>query len=70
MLDDFESHLAQLDRKRVFVTHSCENEEDVQFLVDEVKRIAVPDELCITRAGSVTSSHCGPDTAGILFFVE
>jgi DegV family protein with EDD domain len=69
MLDDFESNLPRLDRKRVFVTHSCENEENVQFLVDEVKRIAIPEELCVTRAGSVISSHCGPETAGIIYFV-
>lgn len=70
ILDDFEGHLPELDRKRVFVTHTCESEEEVQFLVDEVKRIAAPDEVCITSAGSVISSHCGPGTAGILYFVK
>jgi fatty acid-binding protein DegV len=69
MLDDFEAHLSELDRKRVFVTHSFEREEDAQFLIDEVKRIAAPAEVCITSAGSVISSHCGPRTAGILYFV-
>jgi DegV family protein with EDD domain len=69
MLDDFESHLSELDRKRVFVTHSFERNEDAQFLVDGVKRIAAPTEVCITCAGSVISSHCGPRTAGILYFV-
>jgi DegV family protein with EDD domain len=69
MLEDFKSHLSELDRRRVFVTHSFEREEDAQFLVDEVKRIAAPAEVRITCAGSVISSHCGPRTAGILYFV-
>jgi DegV family protein with EDD domain len=69
MLDDFKSHLPEVDRKRVFVTHSFEKEEDAQFLVNEVRRIGTPDEVRITSAGSVISSHCGPRTAGILYFV-
>jgi fatty acid-binding protein DegV len=70
LLDDFESHLAELDRSRVFVTHSCKEAGDVQFLVDEVRRIAAPDDLRVTRAGSVISSHCGQGTAGILYFLN
>jgi DegV family protein with EDD domain len=68
MVNDFGSHLAMLDQERVFVTHTCRNEKDVQFLVDEVKHIAAPNDIRVTRAGSVISSHCGPETAGILFF--
>jgi DegV family protein with EDD domain len=70
MMDDFESHLPELDRKRVFVTHSCEDEETVRFLLEGVKQVAAPDEICVTSAGSVISSHCGPGTAGILYFVK
>ena len=70
MLDDFESHLPELDRRRVFVTHTCADEAEVQLLVEGVKRIAAPDEVRVTRAGSVIASHCGPGTAGILYFVK
>jgi DegV family protein with EDD domain len=70
ILDDFESHLPELDRKRVFVTTTNDDEEDVQFLVNEVKRIAAPEDVRVTKAGSVISSHCGPRTAGILYFVK
>lgn len=69
ILDDFQSHLPELDRKRVFVT-STGVDEDINFLVSEVKRIAAPDDIRVTRAGSVISSHCGPDTSGVLFFVK
>jgi len=70
MLDDFESHLPELDRGRVFVTTTNDDEEDVQFLVNEVKRVATPEDIRVTKAGSVVSSHCGSGTAGILYFVK
>jgi DegV family protein with EDD domain len=70
LLNDFEMHLNELDRGRVFVTHTCPDDADVQPLVDGVKRIAAPQEIRVTRAGSVVSSHCGPGTAGILYFVK
>ena len=70
ILDDFESHLKELDRGRVFVTTTSDNEADIQFLVEGVKRIAAPEDVRVTRAGSVISSHCGPGTSGILYFVK
>jgi DegV family protein with EDD domain len=69
MLDDFAAHVPELDRKRVFITHTgCE--ADVEFLRSEIKRLADPQEIRITLAGSVISSHCGPDTIGILYMVK
>jgi fatty acid-binding protein DegV len=70
MLDDFESHLPELDRERVFVTHTSDNEQDAQFLTSEVKRLATPEDVRVTQAGGVVSSHCSPGTAGILYFVK
>jgi DegV family protein with EDD domain len=70
LLDDFEAHLTEVDRERVFVTHTCTDEADVQFLADGVRQLASPKEVRITRAGSVISSHCGPNTAGILYMVK
>lgn len=69
LLDDFESHLEELDKRRVFVTHTSPD-EDAEYLKEEVIRIAAPDEVLITRAGSVVSSHCGPGTIGILYMVK
>jgi len=69
MLDDFEAHLPELDRKRVFIT-STGGAEDIDFLMGEVRRIASPEDVRVTRAGSVISSHCGPHTSGILYFVK
>lgn len=69
MLDDFAADLDRLDRHRVFVTHTtCP--EDAEFLRQEIIRLAAPDEVRITLAGSVISSHCGPATIGILYMVK
>jgi DegV family protein with EDD domain len=68
MLADFETDLSHLDHHRVFVTHSgCT--QDADFLIGEIRRMASPEETRITLAGSVISSHCGPDTIGILYMV-
>ena len=70
VLDDFESHLHELDRGRVFVTTTSDNAADIEFMVDGVKHIAAPQEVRVTRAGCVISSHCGPGSTGILYFVN
>ena len=70
LLDDFAAHVSELDRKRVFVTHTCTDPESVRFLVEGVRRLANPEDVLVTRAGSVISSHCGPGTAGILYMVK
>ena len=57
-------------KDRVFITHSgCE-----QSILDEVhsylESLNVFDEILVTRAGSVISSHCGPGTLGVLFIKD
>lgn len=69
LLDDFAAHLEELDKRRVFVTHTSPD-EDAEYLKKEIIRIAAPDEVLITRAGSVVSSHCGPGTIGILYMLK
>ena len=63
-----EDDLRKADPKRVFITHSgCKKE-----LVDEVRNflegLGVFEEVLETRAGGVVSSHCGPNTLGVLFY--
>jgi DegV family protein with EDD domain len=70
LLEDFETHLEELDKCRIFVTSTSSDDEDVRFLVDGIKANAAPRDIRVTRAGSVIASHCGPGTSGILFFVN
>ncbi len=66
MLESYKKDLPLIDLRRVFVTHSgCD--DDAQFLAHEIKKISNPQEVLITTAGAVVSSHCGPDTIGILY---
>jgi DegV family protein with EDD domain len=69
ILDDFTAHLDVLDQERVFVTHTS-SDQDAEFLKSEIMRLAAPRDVRITQAGSVISSHCGPGTIGILYFVK
>jgi DegV family protein with EDD domain len=69
LLRDFTQNLPRIDRHRIFVTHAA-CPEDAEYLASEVKRLAAPDELFITEAGSVIASHCGPKTIGILYIFK
>lgn len=64
---DMEEDLKNARTKHVFITHSgCD-----QAVLDSVKNylegLNVFEEIHITRAGGVISSHCGPGTLGVLF---
>jgi len=39
-------------------------------VADQVRRIAAPKEALVTQAGCTVSSHCGPNTTGILYMVK
>ena len=56
-----------LELERVFVTHSGVDENILQIAVDTVKELQPFKEVCVTTAGCTISSHCGPDTLGVLF---
>ena len=59
LMTDFEKHLDELDPRRVFITHTSPD-EDAEYLKEEIIKLAAPQEVLITRAGSVVSSHCAP----------
>lgn len=69
LLDEFKTNLPQINLHRVFITHSgCDG--DAEFLKQELMGIATIEELCITTAGATISSHCGPNTIGILYLLK
>ena len=67
-LDDLKEELVRADKRRVFITHSGISQE----ILDEVNEYLISldyfDQVHITRAGGVISSHCGPNTLGVLFY--
>jgi len=55
-----------MDLKRIMVTHSMSN-EDAKFLKKQLEISVKAEEILITDAGCVISSHCGQNTVGILY---
>ena len=52
---------------RVFITHSGCDDTIIDNVRTYLKELNIFDEIIVTRAGSVISSHCGYGTLGVLF---
>ena len=65
-----EEELLRAKKDRVFITHSGCSEADIQSIYEYLKALGRFDEILVTRAGGVISSHCGPGTLGVLFIAE
>lgn len=61
---------ADLNLRRVFITHSGVPEEIIETAKEAVRQYQNFEEICVTRAGCTVSSHCGPGTIGVLFLHE
>lgn len=57
-----------IDKKRIFITHTRCLDEVVKSVEAEIKSF-IPDfeEILITTAGATITTHCGPNTLGVLF---
>ena len=64
---DLEDSLKSADRERVFITHSGCEQEILDKVYTYLKELNYFEEIHITRAGGVISSHCGPGTLGVLY---
>ncbi len=64
---DLEPNLRNAETDRVFITHSGCDGTLIQSVLQEIKNLQLFDEILITRAGGVISSHCGPGTLGVIF---
>lgn len=64
---DMEEDLKNAKKDRVFITHSGCEESIIEEVREYLESLQVFEEILITRAGSVISSHCGPGTLGVLF---
>lgn len=65
---ELEEQLLNADPTRVFITHSGIDKEIEQETYEYIKSLNYFKEILITRAGGVISSHCGPNTLGILYY--
>lgn len=65
---DLHDELVVADPKRVFITHSGCEDETINKVRASLEEMNYFQEIIVTRAGGVISSHCGPGTLGVLFY--
>ena len=64
---DMTDDLRHARKEHVFITHSGCDEETISAVQRMLEDLHHFDEIHVTRAGGVISSHCGPGTLGVLF---
>lgn len=64
---DMEAELRTARPERVFITHSGCEQAVIDAVRAQLSALNHFDEIHVTRAGGVISSHCGPGTLGVLF---
>ena len=66
-VNDLKPLLLNARNSHVFITHSGIDDEYINLVKNEVKSLEYFNEIHVTRAGSIISSHCGPNSLGIIF---
>ena len=64
---DNEKALREADSERVCITHSGCEQEILDEVYSYLKNLNYFEEILVTRAGGVISSHCGPGTLGVMY---
>lgn len=67
---DMEEALKTARPDRVFITHAGCDEDIIADVKNYLEGLNYFEEICITRAGGVVSSHCGYGTLGVLFIAQ
>lgn len=66
MLENAIADKDNMDRDRIIITHSV-GSEDSKYLEEKLRENMDFRNIIITVAGCVISSHCGPNTIGIIY---
>jgi len=69
-VEDLKPALQTAYQDRVFITHSGCEEDIIDMVKAQLQELDYFQEILITRAGSVITSHCGPGTLGVLFIAK
>lgn len=69
-MEDTLSKYDEIDTDRVFITHAGANQEYVDAVEKALKAKNIFKEVFVTRASCTISSHCGPNTLGVLFMTK
>ncbi len=66
-VQDHRDQLMSADSDMIFITHSGCQQEVIDDVYQYLEDLNVFNDIFITRAGGVISSHCGPNTLGVLY---
>ena len=66
-LEDLKPQLENADRSRVFITHSGSDGQIIETIREKLQNEYGFKEILVTQTGCVISSHCGPNTLGVIF---
>jgi DegV family protein with EDD domain len=55
---------------RIFITHSGISQSRIDLVHDEIEKMNYFKDIYVTRAGCTITSHCGPNTLGVLFMTK
>ena len=66
-VNDRLANIEDIRPDRVFVTSCCCKQEYVDAVYEEVAKFNYFKEILVTEAACTVSSHCGPNTIGVLF---
>ena len=69
-MEDTIAKYDDIDTDRVFITHAGADKAYVSAVEKAVKAKKLFKEVYITRASCTISSHCGPNTLGVLFMTK
>lgn len=67
---DLEAGMRDAMPERVFITHSGCEQEIVDAVREYLQTLGIFQEILVTHAGGVVSSHCGPGTLGVLYIAK
>ena len=69
-MEDTLAKYDNIDTDRAFITHAGANQEYVDAVEKALKAKKIFKEVFVTRASCTISSHCGPNTLGVLFMTK
>ena len=69
-MEDTLNKYDNIDTDRVFITHAGADQANVDAVYKALKAKKIFKEIHITRASCTISSHCGPNTLGVLFMTK
>lgn len=67
LLKMLDNDLPNIDMDRIFVTHSNADPKYVDYIYNELLKRLPKEMISITHTGAVVTSHCGPNTIGLLW---